>query len=81
MWTTRFTDKTCRVAPARESTAGLLALKEMIEDKQIDSIVDTVYPMRQAADAHRRVDTEQRVGAIVIAIADADVARDTRGPS
>jgi hypothetical protein len=29
--------------------------------------------MQQAADAHRRVETEQRVGAIVIAIADADV--------
>ena len=70
VWTTRFTGKTARVALARETSEELLTLKEMIEAEQIDSIVDTVYPMQQAAEAHRRVDTEQRVGAIVIAIAD-----------
>ena len=67
LWTTRFTDKTCRVAPARETAEALLALKQMIEDETIGSIVDAVYPMEQAAAAHHRVDTEQRVGAIVIA--------------
>ena len=70
VWTTRFTGKTARVALARETSEELLTLKEMIEAEQIDSIVDTVYPMQQAAEAHRRVDTEQCVGAIVIAIAD-----------
>ena len=36
-----------------------------------------VFPMEQAADAHRLVETEQRLGAIVIAIGgDADDARD-----
>jgi NADPH:quinone reductase-like Zn-dependent oxidoreductase len=38
----------------------------MIEDGQIVSIVDKVFPMDQAAEAHRRVETEQRLGAIVI---------------
>lgn len=70
VWTTRFTDKTCRVALAPETTKALLVLKEMVEDETIGSIVDTVYPMPQAAEAHHRVETEQRVGAIVIAIAD-----------
>jgi NADPH:quinone reductase-like Zn-dependent oxidoreductase len=40
----------------------------MIQDDKIKSIVDRVYPMGQAADAHRRVETEQRLGAVVIAI-------------
>ena len=31
-------------------------------------IVDRVFPMEQAADAHRLVETEQRLGAVVIAI-------------
>jgi NADPH:quinone reductase-like Zn-dependent oxidoreductase len=62
VWMTRFTDKTCRVAPAREMTEALLVLKEMVEDEKIGSIVDAVYPMPQAAAAHRRVDIEQRVG-------------------
>ena len=74
VWTTRFTDKTCRVALARETTEALLALKQMIEDETIGSIVDAVYPMQQAAEAHSRVDSEQRVGAVVIAIADEENA-------
>jgi NADPH:quinone reductase-like Zn-dependent oxidoreductase len=66
--TTRFSDKTATFAFARESKDELLALKEMIEDGKIRSIVDRVFPMEQAADAHRRVETEQRIGAIVIEI-------------
>lgn len=71
--TTRFTDKTARFAFARESKAELLVLKEMIESGKVISIVDKVYPMEQAADAHRRVETEQRLGAIVIDIGDCGV--------
>ena len=68
--TTRFTDKTARFAFARESKEELAALKEMIEDGTIGSIVDRVFPMEQAAVAHRLVETEQRLGAVVIAIGD-----------
>ena len=34
----------------------------MIESGKIQSIVDRVYPMAEAAAAHRRVETEQRLG-------------------
>ncbi len=68
--TTRFTDKTARFAFARESKEELAALKEMIEDGTIGSIVDRVFPMEQAAVAHRLVETEQRLGVDVIAIGD-----------
>ena len=74
VWTTRFTGNAARVALARETREELLTLKEMIEAEKIDSIVDTVCPMQEAAEAHRLVETEQRVGAIVIAIADAGEA-------
>lgn len=66
--TTWFTNKTVRFAFARESKEELLALKKMIEDGDIVSIVDRVLPMEQAVEAHRLVETEQRSGAIVIAI-------------
>lgn len=69
-FTTRLTDKTVRFAFAGETRKELSALKKMIEDGEIESIVDKIYPMEQAADAHRRVDTEQRLGAVVIAISD-----------
>ncbi len=66
--TTRFTTKTATFAFARESREELMALTEMIEDGQINPIVDRVFPMEQAPDAHRLVETEQRLGAVVIAI-------------
>jgi NADPH:quinone reductase-like Zn-dependent oxidoreductase len=68
IFTTRFTGKTARFAFARETREELQALKEMIENGKIGSILDRVYPMEQAADAHRRVESEQRLGAVVIAI-------------
>ncbi len=68
VFTTRFTDKTAIFAFARESKSELSALKEMIEDGRVVSILDRVYPMAQAAAAHQRVETEQRAGAIVISI-------------
>ena len=67
-WTTRTTDKRVSMAFAKESHEELDALREMIEAGDLVPIVDTVYPMEQAAEAHRRVETEQRAGAIVLAI-------------
>lgn len=72
VFTRRLSGKTAMFAFAQESREELLALKEMIENGRIKSIVDKVYPMEQAVDAHNRVETEQRLGAVVIAIADHD---------
>ena len=66
--TTWFTDKTVLFRFARESEEELLALKDMIEAGEIRSIVERIYPMELAAEAHRRVETEERLGAIVIAV-------------
>ena len=68
--TTRFTDKTAAFTPAPESKDALLAIKGMIEKGEIGSIVDRVLPMSEAAQAHTLVETEQRRGAIVLAIGD-----------
>lgn len=64
----RFTDKTAFFAFAGEKEEELLALKNMIEAGKLNSIVDRVYLMEQAAEAHRRVETERRLGAVVIAM-------------
>ncbi|RZV34819.1 MAG: NAD(P)-dependent alcohol dehydrogenase [Chromatiales bacterium] len=68
VFTTWFSDKTVLFRFARESEEELLSLKAMIEAGEIGSIVEKVYPMEQAAEAHRRVDTEERLGALVVAI-------------
>ena len=54
------------LAFAGEKKEELFALKEMIEEGKIKSIVDKIYPVEQAAEAHRRVETEQRLGIVVI---------------
>ncbi|MEX1057195.1 MAG: NAD(P)-dependent alcohol dehydrogenase [Natronospirillum sp.] len=66
--TSWFTDKTATIAFAAESKEELLTLKQMIEEGHIRSIVDRVYTMDQAAEAHYRVETEERIGAVVIAV-------------
>ncbi len=48
----------------------LLALKEMIEDEKIGSIVNRVYSMEKAAATHHRVEAEERLGVVVIAVGD-----------
>ena len=68
VFTSRFTDKTAIFAFAGEKEEELLALKDMIEAGKIETIVDKIYPMEQAGEAHRRVETEQRLGCVVISM-------------
>jgi len=70
--TSRFTDKQAMFAFAHESRDELEALRQMIDAGELRSIVDRVYPMERAPEAHRRVETEQRAGAVVIAIGGQD---------
>ena len=66
--TSKFTDKTAIFAFAGEKEEELFALKDMIEAGKIKSIVDKIYPIDQAVEAHRRVETEQRLGIVVISM-------------
>ena len=66
--TTRFTGRTARFAFAGETVEELLTLGKMIEDEKIKPVIDRIYPPGQAGDAHRRVETEQRVGITVISM-------------
>ncbi len=64
--TSRFSDKSATFAFAEESQEELDALRDLIEAGNIKSVVDRLYPMEQASEAHRRVETEQRIGTVVI---------------
>ena len=65
--TSQFSDKKAIFAFAGEKQEELGVLKEMIEAGKIISTVDRVYSYEQVAEAHRRVETEQRLGSVVIA--------------
>ncbi len=66
--TSKFTDKAAIFVFAGEKEEELLALKEMIEEGKILPILDKIFPFEQAAEAHRRVETEQRLGPVVISV-------------
>lgn len=66
--TNRFSDKNASFAFAAETKDGLAELKTLIESNQIRSIVDVILPLEEAADAHRRVEREDRLGAVVLQI-------------
>ena len=70
VFTSRFSDKRATFAFAGETREELSTLREMIEAGKIQSIVDRVLAMDQAAAAHRLVETEERRGAIVLEIGD-----------
>jgi transposase-like protein len=70
VFTSRFSDKRATFTFAGETREELSTLCEMIEAGKIQSIVDRVLPMDQAAAAHRLVETEERRGAIVLEIGD-----------
>ena len=55
--------------PSLETLEELRELRAMVESGRIRPIVDRVYTMEEAADAHRRVESERRIGAAVISIA------------
>lgn len=69
--TSGFTDKTAMFGFAGEREEELLALKDMIEAGRLTSIVDRVYPIAQAAEAHRRVEAEERLGIVVLSMGNA----------
>lgn len=66
--TSKFTDKTAIFAFAGESEEELLTLKEMIEAGEIEPVIDKVYSIEKIAEAHQRVETEQRLGIVVVAL-------------
>ena len=53
---------------AGEKEEELLELKRMIDAGEISATVDKIYPMAEAAQAHQRVETEQRLGTVIISM-------------
>ncbi|MDH3535146.1 MAG: NAD(P)-dependent alcohol dehydrogenase [Gammaproteobacteria bacterium] len=66
--TSAFSDKSAIFAFAGETEAELTELGEMIAAGKVKPVIDKVYSMEQAAAAHTRVETEQRLGIVVISM-------------
>ena len=66
--TSWLSDRKVFFAFAGEREEELLELKRMIEAAEIFATVDKIYPMEKAAQAHRRVEAEQRLGTVVLSV-------------
>ncbi|GAB4369188.1 MAG: NAD(P)-dependent alcohol dehydrogenase [Calditrichia bacterium] len=56
-------------ALALEKPADLEFIRELAEAGEIKTIIDQVYPLEQAPQAHRRVEKGQRKGSVILRIA------------
>ncbi|EFM08455.1 Alcohol dehydrogenase zinc-binding domain protein [Paenibacillus curdlanolyticus YK9] len=56
-------------AGLRQQRVNLDFLRELIEDGQIRPVIDRLYPLEQAADAHRYVETGRKKGNVILTIA------------
>lgn len=58
--------KHLRFAAGRRSKADILYLQELIESDEFRPVIDRVFPMEEAAEAHRYVDGWHKAGNVVL---------------
>lgn len=69
-WTALFGDKKVSFTiPPRYPKQDLQLLKDLIEKGEYRAVIDRRYPMERVVEAHRYVDTQQKVGNVVLMIA------------
>jgi NADPH:quinone reductase-like Zn-dependent oxidoreductase len=67
-WTSRLGDRKVLMTIPRPAKADVLLLAELIAAGRYRAVVDRTYPLEQAAEAHRYVDSWQKIGNVVLTV-------------
>jgi NADPH:quinone reductase-like Zn-dependent oxidoreductase len=70
LWTSLVGNKKVICAFASESAESLVAARELAEVGELKAVIDRVYPLEQAAEAHRYYESGQKRGEIVLTLMD-----------
>jgi NADPH:quinone reductase-like Zn-dependent oxidoreductase len=67
-WLTRNNHKKVLLETASQTMDDLLSLRSLLEEGKIKVVIDRSYPLEQAADAHRYVDSGEKKGNVILTV-------------
>jgi len=71
LWTSRFTDrKVMFKLPPRYTQKDVALIKELMEAGSYRPVIDRIYPIGDVVEAARYVETQQKIGNVVLAVSD-----------
>jgi len=71
LWTSRFGDrKVMFKLPPRYTQQDVVLIKELMEAGSYRPVIDRAYPIEDVAEAARYVETQQKIGNVVLAVSD-----------